>query len=78
MESIDATIDRLFPTGIRQAEPVSMEQLATIRAVLKRDLPPDTTIDLTILLGTIQLGVWIAHERKWYRRTCVVHMEASS
>lgn len=72
MESIDQTIDRVFPkTFTAPGGVVTMEDLATIKTGLKKAVPLDTIVELTLFMQTIQLSVRPPGDR-WYQRSCQV------
>ncbi len=79
MESVDQTIDRVFPKVFPVRERCTMEDLATMKTNLKRSLPPDSTVELTLLMNTICLSVWVPGEgNKWHSRQCEVTTGAKS
>jgi hypothetical protein len=72
MESTETIIERLVPAAMTQNDRVTLEQLATMRTDLKRSLPADALVEVTLLMNTICVGVYTGG--KWHRRECVVHV----
>jgi hypothetical protein len=73
MEPIEATIDRVFPKTIDVTSHVTMDVLAKLKTEIKAALPPDSLVELTMLMNTIQLGVYVPGD-KWHRRACSVNI----
>lgn len=68
----NAVIDRIFPKTIDQPGPVTMQQLADIKAALKKELPADSTVELTLLMQTVCLSVYLPKHGWLAPRSCEV------
>lgn len=67
-------IDEHFPQVIAQKGPVTMQQLGDMKSELKKHLPKDSIVELTLLMQTICLSAWWPGKQtdRYEQRTCEV------
>lgn len=72
METITQLLDREFPKELEVTAEVTMEHLATMKIALKTLLPPDSLVELSLVMNVVLLTVFVSGENKTYRRTCTI------
>lgn len=72
MESIEQTLTRIFPAQLTQSTEVSMAQLSDLKKSLKAQLPPESMVELTILMNSILLNAYV--DKKWHHRSCTIEV----
>jgi hypothetical protein len=61
---VDTILDTHF-VAVSNTDP--MQRLAEIKSTLKRKLPPDSTIELTMLMNSVVLNVYVPGDRRYVR-----------
>lgn len=73
MESIDKTLDRLFPKTIEVVDKLTTKKMKEMQTAVRVGLPPDAQVEVSEMMNSLLLSVWIPGEGK-RNRTCRVYV----